>query len=106
MASTGGLSRRRGAGASDSANNSSSSGPLPGGNRRNSTDGKIASDPRDVQMEDENKTQPKLTLMEEILLLGLKDKQVQPFSTLVLMVLYNIVLPREEPLTLWLSRLA
>ncbi|KAF9365974.1 MAG: Golgi phosphoprotein 3-domain-containing protein [Benniella sp.] len=75
MASTGGLSRRRGAGASDSANNSSSSGPLPGGNRRNSTDGKIASDPRDVQMEDENKTQPKLTLMEEVLLLGLKDKQ-------------------------------
>lgn len=27
-------------------------------------------------MEDENKTQPKLTLMEEVLLLGLKDKQV------------------------------
>ncbi|KAG0366707.1 Golgi phosphoprotein 3-domain-containing protein [Gamsiella multidivaricata] len=77
MSSAGGLSRRRGAGASDSAHNSSapSSGPQSGGSRRSSTDGKIASDPRDLQMEDENKTQPRLTLMEEVLLLGLKDKQ-------------------------------
>ncbi|KAF9437292.1 hypothetical protein BGZ76_001298 [Entomortierella beljakovae] len=74
MASTGGLSRRRGAGAStsDSTQNSStlSSGPQPG-----STDVKVVSDPRDQQMEDENKTQPRFTLMEEVLLLGLKDKQ-------------------------------
>jgi Golgi phosphoprotein 3 len=34
---------------------------------------KIAYDPRDV---DESKSTPKLTLMEEVLLLGLKDKQV------------------------------
>ncbi|KAG0298956.1 hypothetical protein BGZ98_010402 [Dissophora globulifera] len=79
MASTAGLSRRRGAGgASESNYNSSthSSGPLsPGDSRRTSTDGKIASDPRDLQMEDENKSQPRLTLMEEVLLLGIKDKQ-------------------------------
>lgn len=34
---------------------------------------KIAHDPRDI---DESKSTPKLTLMEEVLLLGLKDKQV------------------------------
>jgi hypothetical protein len=34
---------------------------------------KVAYDPRDV---DESKSTPKLTLMEEVLLLGLKDKQV------------------------------
>lgn len=32
-------------------------------------------------MEDENKTQPRLTLMEEVLLLGLKDKQVRRNSS-------------------------
>jgi Golgi phosphoprotein 3 len=36
-------------------------------------DKKIAYDPRDI---DESKSTPKLTLMEEVLLLGLKDKQV------------------------------
>ncbi|KAF9908297.1 hypothetical protein EC991_009941 [Linnemannia zychae] len=79
MASTGGLSRRRGAGGAASedggiGSTQSSSAPLSAGSRRN-TDNKVASDPRDLQMEDENKTQPKLTLMEEVLLLGLKDKQ-------------------------------
>lgn len=34
---------------------------------------KVAYDPRDI---DESKSTPKLTLMEEVLLLGLKDKQV------------------------------
>ncbi|KAF9189304.1 Vacuolar protein sorting-associated protein 74 [Haplosporangium sp. Z 767] len=76
MSSAGGLSRRRGAGGggdNDSAYSSpNSSGPS--GSHRNS-DVKVASDPRDLQMEDENKTQPRLTLMEEVLLLGLKDKQ-------------------------------
>ncbi|KAF9171677.1 Vacuolar protein sorting-associated protein 74 [Mortierella sp. AD011] len=85
MSSAGGLSRRRGGGGGggdgeDSTYNSSSghTGGLNGHSsfqRRSSTDSKIASDPRDLQMEDENKTQPKLTLMEEVLLLGLKDKQ-------------------------------
>ncbi|KAF9910220.1 hypothetical protein BX616_010919 [Lobosporangium transversale] len=75
MASTAGLSRRRGAGASESGMGQTTSGQLLNGSRRSSTDGKIAADPRDLQMEDENRTQPRFTLMEEILLLGLKDKQ-------------------------------
>ncbi|KAG0078576.1 hypothetical protein BGZ93_003430, partial [Podila epicladia] len=84
--SSSGLSRRRGGGGggSDSAYSSpaNSSGPSgssgasgSNGLRRNSTSDKVVSDPRDQQMEDENRTQPKLTLMEEVLLLGLKDKQ-------------------------------
>lgn len=38
--------------------------------------GKIAFDPRDFQDGGESMTVPKLTLLEEILLLGLKDNQV------------------------------
>ena len=45
---------------------------------------KIAYDPRDLEREDEDRRQggkaPKLTIMEEVLLLGLKDKQVRSFS--------------------------
>jgi Golgi phosphoprotein 3 len=42
---------------------------------------KIAFDPRDMAEGVERSKQPKLTLMEEVLLLGLKDKQVRgPFS--------------------------
>lgn len=37
---------------------------------------KIAFDPRDLSETEERNKQPKLTLMEEVLLLGLKDKQV------------------------------
>ncbi|KAK2796501.1 hypothetical protein FQN49_009012, partial [Arthroderma sp. PD_2] len=37
---------------------------------------KIAFDPRDISENEERNKQPKLTLMEEVLLLGLKDKQV------------------------------
>ncbi|KAF9331557.1 hypothetical protein BG006_005582 [Podila minutissima] len=72
MSSTGGLSRRRAAGTADSTYSSPtiSSGASFGHDAK-----AIASDPRDLQMEDENKTQPRLTLMEEVLLLGLKDKQ-------------------------------
>jgi Golgi phosphoprotein 3 len=36
---------------------------------------KIAYDPKDLE-DDEDKKEPKLTLMEEVLLLGLKDRQV------------------------------
>lgn len=36
---------------------------------------KIAFDPRDISESEERSKQPKLTLMEEVLLLGLKDKQ-------------------------------
>jgi hypothetical protein len=38
---------------------------------------KIAFDPRDISENEERGKQPKLTLMEDILLLGLKDKQVR-----------------------------
>lgn len=38
---------------------------------------KIAYDPRDISESAERSKQPKLTLMEEVLLLGLKDKQVR-----------------------------
>lgn len=37
---------------------------------------RIAYDPRDLQDEVETADHPRLTLMEECLLLGLKDKQV------------------------------
>lgn len=37
---------------------------------------KIAFDPRDLSETEERSKQPKLTLMEDVLLLGLKDKQV------------------------------
>ncbi|KAG0201966.1 hypothetical protein BGX28_005351 [Mortierella sp. GBA30] len=76
MASPQGLSRRRAAAAASESNyTQSSSGPQSFGSSFSGTDTRVASDPRDLQMEDENKTQPKLTLMEEVLLLGLKDKQ-------------------------------
>jgi Golgi phosphoprotein 3 len=38
---------------------------------------KVGFDPRDLEEQDEEKLVPKLTLMEEVLLLGLKDKQVR-----------------------------
>ncbi|CAH7689906.1 Golgi phosphoprotein 3-domain-containing protein [Phakopsora pachyrhizi] len=41
----------------------------------NSSDHKIAYDPRDLLDSNESSLNPKLTIMEEILLLGLKDKQ-------------------------------
>lgn len=37
----------------------------------------VAYDPRDISESKERSKQPKLTLMEEVLLLGLKDKQVR-----------------------------
>lgn len=44
---------------------------------------KIAFDPRDISESAERSKQPKLTLMEEVLLLGLKDKQVRDPSSLL-----------------------
>jgi Golgi phosphoprotein 3 len=38
---------------------------------------KVAYDPRDFDNSNEEQEQPKLTLMEEILLLGIKDKAVR-----------------------------
>jgi golgi phosphoprotein 3 len=94
MASQGGLTRRRGAGGGggastqptgdDESSSSRVQSPVPKQfNDRTpetayeaSENGhKIAYDPRDISESAERSKQPKLTLMEEILLLGLKDKQ-------------------------------
>ena len=91
MASAGGLTRRRGGGAASSTgemidgdDGSRVNSPAPknydkspetsytGGENGH----KIAFDPRDISESEERNKQPKLTLMEEVLLLGLKDKQV------------------------------
>lgn len=92
-----GLTRRRGgggggAGAENEEGDSSrvaSPAPKAGGSRdtggpetsyENGENGhKIAFDPRDISESAERSKQPKLTLMEEVLLLGLKDKQVSWF---------------------------
>jgi golgi phosphoprotein 3 len=88
-----GLTRRRGAagGAGQDGDEGESSRvaspvPKPGGSRdtggpetsyESGENGhKIAFDPRDISESAERSKQPKLTLMEEVLLLGLKDKQV------------------------------
>jgi len=88
MASGSGLTRRRGqaGGASeneDGVNRVSSPIPQPKNNYtspetayEDSANGhKIAFDPRDISENAERSKQPKLTLMEEVLLMGLKDKQ-------------------------------
>jgi golgi phosphoprotein 3 len=93
MASQGGLTRRRGAGGAAGANGeeegssrvqSPAPRSAPSYNDRapdtayeaGENGHKIAYDPRDISENAEKAKQPKLTLMEEILLLGLKDKQV------------------------------
>ena len=102
---TSGLSRRRVANASSSQNDDDYNGSLavsngsPNGGSPTSSSAnisgftksthagsafeggnKIAFDPRDLEIEDEESRaggrMPKLTIMEEVLLLGLKDKQV------------------------------
>jgi len=88
-----GLTRRRGAGAANPSNDPNNdnegsrvSSPVPKRNddsSRNPETGyesganghKIAFDPRDISESAERQKQPKLTLMEEVLLMGLKDKQ-------------------------------
>ncbi|KAL1961220.1 hypothetical protein VTO42DRAFT_3166 [Malbranchea cinnamomea] len=89
MASTSGLTRRRGGrGATDNGdgargpspsshvNGSSFDSRIPETSYTASENGhKIAFDPRDISENEERNKQPKLTLMEEVLLLGLKDKQ-------------------------------
>lgn len=108
--SSSGLTRRRGAagGASPAANEgegsttpSRSKDNGPETSYENGENGhKIAFDPRDMSESAERSKQPKLTMMEEILLLGLKDKQVRiqarraippsvPIGTVVLTLLKN-----------------
>ena len=80
MSQQSGLSRRRvnnnnnNNNGIDSSRNSTS---VPSSPRFISSDknDNIAFDPRDLQVEEEERQHPSLTLMEEILLLGLKDKQ-------------------------------
>lgn len=91
MASSEGLTRRRGGGGSSvgDEDTSQSRTESPGHRGGLSVDRvpetsytggenghKIAFDPRDISETEERNKQPKLTLMEEILLIGLKDKQV------------------------------
>ncbi|KAJ9626401.1 Vacuolar protein sorting-associated protein 74 [Taxawa tesnikishii (nom. ined.)] len=89
MASTSGLTRRRGGGGGTVPDNEdetarvSSPAPkrpesrgAPETSYESSSNGhKIAYDPRDMAESAERSKQPKLTLMEEVLLMGLKDKQ-------------------------------
>lgn len=91
--SSSGLTRRRGAGGagtpvandaegSNAASRANSSYNVkdngPETSYENGENGhKIAFDPRDMSESAERSKQPKLTMMEEILLLGLKDKQVR-----------------------------
>ncbi|KAJ4354991.1 Vacuolar protein sorting-associated protein 74 [Ascochyta clinopodiicola] len=87
MASTSGVVRRRGAGAATGGAEDEGSrvaSPAPRNDRdrapetsyEDSENGhKIAFDPRDISENAERSKQPKLTLMEEIILMGLKDKQ-------------------------------
>lgn len=89
--SSSGLTRRRGAGALSSTEADGSINPSRSSSSNNVRDAapetsyengenghKIAFDPRDMSESAERSKQPKLTMMEEILLLGLKDKQVGP----------------------------
>ncbi|CAL5867348.1 uncharacterized protein PFLUO_LOCUS1564 [Penicillium psychrofluorescens] len=88
MSAAGGLTRRRGGGrAGEEQDESRVSSPVsrngsamdnrgPETSFTNTENGhKIAFDPRDLSETAERSKQPKLTLMEEVLLLGLKDKQ-------------------------------
>jgi hypothetical protein len=93
MSSAGGLSRRRVAGASSSnSDDTPNPGSLPNGSSPNGTiathagsafegGSKIAYDPRDLDQVQEDSRyggrMPRLTIMEEVLLLGLKDKHVR-----------------------------
>ncbi|KAI9692679.1 MAG: Vacuolar protein sorting-associated protein 74 [Bogoriella megaspora] len=88
MASASGLTRRRPGGAATTDNDgdegSRVSSPLPtrpdvnggpGTGYEVNENGVVAFDPRDISESAERQKQPKLTLMEEVLLMGLKDKQ-------------------------------
>lgn len=80
MASTSTLSRRRGNAPSSidtpASSHPSSSNSRPTTPGTQSSQHKVAYDERDMKDETEERLNPRLTLMEEVLLLGLKDKQV------------------------------
>lgn len=94
MASAGGLTRRRGGGGASTGGDEDTSRVASPAPKNNASAGetsytggenghKIAFDPRDISESAERSKQPKLTLMEEILLIGLKDKQVGLQSSLL-----------------------
>ena len=109
MATTGGLTRRRGGGGTSSsglgddeneATRGASPAPRvgPSDSQRAETSytggengHKIAFDPRDISESEERNKQPKLTLMEEVLLMGLKDKQVGNQHALRAIVLKSLI---------------
>jgi Golgi phosphoprotein 3 len=73
-----GVTRRRVAGggaSSTTEGNGTSSTDIAYSASSPSEERKIAYDPKDLE-DDKDKNEPKLTLMEEVLLLGLKDRQV------------------------------
>lgn len=89
MSTTTGLTRRRGGGGLGATDGEASNGASRTNSSSNIKDSapetsyesgenghKIAFDPRDISESAERSKQPKLTMMEEVLLLGLKDKQV------------------------------
>ena len=88
------MTRRRGGGGGVTAEGEGSNGGIQRNNSSSNFDNtpetsyesnenghKIAFDPRDISESTERSKQPKLTLMEEVLLLGLKDKQVRTVSS-------------------------
>ena len=66
---------------------------------------KIAFDPRDLQQDasEEARTggkMPRLTIMEEVLLLGIKDKQVKPLSIFFFSFLFDVfIFEKNKELT-------
>lgn len=105
MASAGGLTRRRGGGrvaGADENDDSRVSSPVSRngsaldhrGPETSFTSGdnghKVAFDPRDLSETEERSKQPKLTLMEDILLLGLKDRQVSVVFFLFFSFLFSL----------------
>jgi hypothetical protein len=99
MAATSGLTRRRGGGGAGGAaassetsafnNSESHAGSIGDIGSSGTTDlgtasngHRVAYDPRDLGDSADRAKQPKLTMMEEVLLLGLKDQQVRLFSSL------------------------
>lgn len=119
MASTtSGLTRRRGGGGTTDPENDetdasrvNSPGPKPGPASESrapetsfSSTGenghKIAFDPRDISESEERNKQPKLTLMEEVLLIGLKDKQV---GTITLTTIHTVGVNHQSSLQGYLS---
>jgi Golgi phosphoprotein 3 len=59
------------------ANGGSAGGNNYGGGTALEGGGKVAFDPRDLETEGEGKSMPRLTILEDVLLLGIKDKQVR-----------------------------